>query len=368
MIATGPKVAIVHDALVTFGGAERLASHMCEAFPDAPVFTSVYIPDMTYPAFRTRSIHTLPGSKTVTSEKRMKMLLPLWVLGFRFLDLSKFDIVLSSTTYAAKFINDNIDHACYCHAPTRFIWKPEVYSRSSLPVAAGTFAFISKLSRVLRRIDSLVMQKIPRIATNSRNTAGEILSAYRRSAKVIHPAIRIADYHAGTGERSYYLCVSRLISYKRIDLAVAACKALSRDLLIVGGGPEEASLRTIAGKRTRFLGRISDHKLRELYAGCRGLIFPGHEDFGMAPLEAQAAEAPVIAFGAGGALETVIDGETGVFFRQQTVESLIEAIRKFETLKFDPLAIRSAVERFDVERFKTEIRRFALQQSGSSAL
>ncbi len=291
----------------------------------------------------------------------MKVLLPLWVLGFRLLDLSKFDIVLSSTTYAAKFINNNIDHACYCHAPTRFIWKSDVYSESSLPVGAGIFAFINNLSRISRRIDCKVMQKIPRIVTNSRYTASEIFIAYRRAAKVIHPAIRISDYQLGTGDRPYYLCVSRLICHKRVDLAVAACRALGRDLLVVGGGPEEASLRTIAGQRTYFSGRISDHKLRELYAGCRALIFPSHEDFGIVPLEAQAAGAPVIAFGAGGALETVIERETGVFFPQQTVESLIEAIRKFETLKFDPMEIRRAVQRFDVERFKTELRRFVLQ-------
>jgi len=360
-----PRLAIVHDALINAGGAERTVTYMCEAFPEAPVFTSVYLPERTYAEFRARQVHTLPGASWVRTERLGKQLFPLWVLGFRQLDLSAFDMVLSSTTWCAKYIRPpaQVDHACYCYAPFRLLWKPGAYSPDSLPVNQTMNRLLGLIRPLLRRLDFQVMQGISRIATSCRNMAAEIYACYRREARVIYPPIRVSDYQEGNGAGGYYLCVSRLMSHKKIDLAIRACQQLARQLVVVGDGPELPRLKALSDHTIHFSGRVTDIVLRELYANCRAVIFPSHEDYGLVPLEAQASGRPVIVYGAGGVLETVIEDLTGVFFREQTVEQLIEAIQKFEKMQFNPQAIRQAVQRFDVEHFKSELREFVLNPS-----
>lgn len=360
-----PRVAIVHDALINAGGAERAVAYMCEAFPEAPIFTSVYLPERTYPEFRTRQVQVLAAARWVRTERRAKQLFPLWVLGFRQLDLSGFDVVLSSTTFGAKYIRPPAQtrHACYCYAPFRLLWKPEAYSPDSLPVNL-TLGRLLKLTRpLLRRLDFYAMQGISRIATSCRNMAAEIYACYRRKARVIYPPIRLSDYQEGTQAGDYYLSVSRLMSHKRIDLAIQACQQLGRRLVVVGDGPELPKLKVLSDPTIQFAGRVTDAKLRELYANCQAVIFPSHEDYGLVPLEAQASGRPVIACAAGGVLETVVENQTGVFFREQTVEAVIEAIQRFEKLQFNPPVIRQAVQRFDVEHFKRELRNFVLNPS-----
>jgi glycosyltransferase involved in cell wall biosynthesis len=356
------RIAIVHDALVNTGGAERTMTYMCETFPEAPVFTSVYLPERTYPEFRARQVHVLPGARWVHAEQRAKQLLPLWFLGFRQLDLSSFDVVLSSTTFAAKYICPPVQtrHACYCYAPFRLLWKPETYSPDSLPFNSGLLWLIRPL---LRRLDFQVMQAIPRIATSCRNMVAEIYACYRREARVIHPPIRLSDYQVGARTGDYYLSVSRLMSHKRIDLAVQGCQQLGRRLVVVGYGPELPKLEALSDQTIQFVGRVTDAKLRELYTNCRAIIFPSHEDYGLVPLETQASGRPVIAFAAGGVLETVVENQTGVFFKEQTVEAVVEAIQRFEKMQFNPQAIRHAVQRFDVEYFKCALRDFVLSPS-----
>jgi len=352
----------VHDALVNAGGAERTVTYMCETFPEAPVFTSVYLPERTYAEFQAREVHTLPGASWVHTERRAKQLFPLWVLGFWQLDLSGFDVVLSSTTWCAKYIHPpaQVDHACYCYAPFRLLWKPETYSSDSVPINDRVLGVVRPL---LRRLDYQAMQGIPRIATSCRNMAKEIYACYRREARVVYPPIRVSDYHEGNGTGGYYLSVSRLMSHKKMDLAIRACQQLGRRLVVVGDGPELPRLKALSDHTVYFTGHVADNMLRELYANCRAVIFPSHEDYGLVPLEAQASGRPVIAYAAGGVLETVVEDKTGVFFREQTVEAVIDAIQRFEKMRFDPQAIRQAVQRFDVQHFKRELREFVLNPS-----
>lgn len=357
-----PRVAIVHDALVNTGGAERSVTYMCQAFPDAPIFTSVYLAERTHKEFRSKHVQVLPGSRFVRTERRAKQLFPLWVLGFRQLDLSGFDVVLSSTTFCAKYIRPpaQTPHACYCYAPFRLLWKREAYSPDSLPVNPTLSKSLDLIRPLLRRLDFYAMQGVSRIATSCQNMATEIYACYRREAQIIYLPVRVSDYQIGSGAGDYYLTVSRLISHKRVDLAILACQCLGRPLVVVGDGPDLPTLKALSDQTVKFVGQVTDVTLRKLYANCRAVIFPSNEDYGLVPLEAQASGRPVIAYGSGGALETVVENQTGIFFKQQTVESVIDAIQTFEKMRFDPEAIRQAVQRFDVESFKRELREFVL--------
>ena len=359
----GIKIAIVHDALINAGGAERTVTYMCEAFPEAPLFTSAYFPDSTFSTFHTRQIHTLPGSQWVHTEHGAKRCLLLWLWGFWRLNLSGFDVVLSSTTFGAKHIRPPAatPHVCYCYAPFRWLWKPEVYSADSLPVNRGLAAASALLRSPLRRLDFQAMRGVSRIATSCQNMAREIEACYRRDAQVIYPPICLSDYNVDNRNSGYYLSVSRLISHKRVDLAIQACRQLGRRLVVVGDGPELTMLKSLANQTTHFVGRVTDTELRDLYAGCRAVIFPSHEDYGIVPLEANASGRPVIAYKAGGVLETMIENETAIFFEEQTVESVAEAIQRSERIQFDPQTIRQAVQRFDVEYFKANLREFVLK-------
>lgn len=362
-----PRVAIVHDALVNTGGAERVVTFLCEAFPDAPLFTSVYLPDRTYAEFRDRQVHVLPGASRARSETDTKRLLPLWLWGFRRLDLSQFDVVLSSTTFAAKHIRPprGVRHVSYCYAPFRLLWKPDAYDPSSLPVGALMQRALGVARPMLRAWDKRAMDRVSAVATTCRNMARAIADAYGREAEVIYAPVRLSDYRLGAGPGDYYLTVSRLISHKRVDLAVQACRQLGRRLVVVGDGPELDRLRALADDHVTFAGLVDKASLVDLYAGCRALLFCSEEDYGLAPIEAQASGRPVIAYGAGGALETVIDGQSGIFFDEQTTESLVSAIGRFETQRFSPSRVRESVARFDVAPFIRQIRDFVVTANGA---
>lgn len=357
---SGLRVAIVHDALVNMGGAERTLAFMCETFPNAPVFTSVYFPERTYSEFRARQVNILPGSRGVRDERRAKQLFLLWVMGFRRLNLSAFDVVLSSTTFAAKYVR-HPRHYCYCYAPFRWVWKPQSYSPDSLPIGRDWNVGLSLARPFLRRIDFQAMRQVRHVATSCQNMIREIRECYKREARVIYPPVRLSDYTWDEMAGDYYLTVSRLISHKRVDLAIQACGKLGRKLIVVGDGPELAPLKAISSQQVQFVGSVTDVQLRELYAHCRAVIFPSHEDYGIVPIEAQASGRPVIAYGFGGVLETVIENQTGIFFKEQTVEAVVEAVQRAEQTPFDPYVIRQSIQKFDVENFKSELLRFVAE-------
>lgn len=352
------RIAIVHDALVVAGGAERLTAILSLTFPDADIYTSAYLSEKTYPYFKTKKIHTLPGARLVKDESQFKRLFPLWFLGFRGLDLSGYDLVISSSTYLAKFLRTPKcgKHICYLHSPFRFLWKRESYSPESLPFNRLVMSAIDLVSPLIQKLDKHYTDQISYLITNSQNTANFIHKVHNRDAEVIYPPVEVNQYRINTKRKDYYLVVSRLISYKRIDLAIRACEQTHRKLLVVGDGPERGPLQNITGEYTSFIGKIGDEELKKLYAEARGLIFPGMDDFGMTPIEAQASGCPVIAFHAGGAIETVIENETGVFFQHQTVADLIAGLDRFEKINFDPQSIRQLAMRFDVSVFQSKMR------------
>jgi len=354
------RIAIAHDALVVAGGAERLTAILSQTFPDADIYTSAYLPEKTYPYFKTKKIHTLPGALLVKSERQFKRLFPLWLLGFRGLDLSGYDLVISSSTYLAKFIRTPKcgKHVCYLHSPFRFLWKRKSYSVESLPFNRLVIAAIDLIRPMIQQLDKHYTNQISYLITNSQNTASFIRKVYGRDAEVIYPPVEVNQYNIASERKDYYLVVSRLISYKRVDLAIQACEQMHRKLLIVGDGPELEPLQRVAGEYTEFLGKVGEKALKKLYSEARGLIFPGMDDFGMTPIEAQASGCPIIAFHAGGAIETVIENVTGVFFQNQTVADLIAGLERFEKIYFDAQNIRQAAMRFDVSVFQKKIRGF----------
>ncbi len=354
------RIAIVHDALCVSGGAERLVLWMAKAFPEAPIYTSVYLPSGTFAGYQQLDVRQLPFARMISTERQFKLLFPLWLYLIQRLDFNEFDVVLSSSTYLAKFIRPApaVKHACYLYAPFRLLWKPESYTADSLPTPEGTSGLVKGVVPLLRKWDLKRTREIPRLATSCRNMADEIQKVYGMPSTILYPPVEVPQELPAHDRGDYYLSVSRLISHKRVDLAVQACVRSGRKLVVVGDGPEREKLEQMADSGVSFTGRVSDEQLKQLYRGAKGLIFPSYEDYGIVPLEAQSWGVPVIAFGRGGVLETVQEDISGVFFDDQHVDVLIDALDKFETVSFDPHQIRQWVAKFDVTSFTDGLRDF----------
>ena len=275
-------------------------------------------------------------------------------------DLNDYDIVLSSSSCCAKGVitNPRSVHICYCHTPMRYAW--EYFFEYTEHMHGIKLKVISYLMTLIRMWDAISANRVDFFIANSQNVANRIRKHYHRDAKVINPPIDTNYFTIDETVKSedFYLCVSRLVKYKRVDLAVQACNKLGRKLVVIGQGAELDYLKSIAGSTVDILGRQSDDVVRDYYRRCKALIFPGEEDFGMIPLEVQACGRSVIAYGRGGALETVIDGRTGLFFRNQTVDSLVDAIKHFETLTIDGNFCRSNSLRFSSDRFLEEMKSY----------
>ena len=350
------RVAIVHDYLNQPGGAEKVVEVFVEMFPGAPVFTSVYDPDAMPAVWRDVDVRTSFMQRLGPRLKVAKALLPLYPLAFESFDLSEYDLVLSSTTAFAKGVltRPGTAHVCYCNNPTRFLWTYGDYvARESLP--PGSRFVLPVVASALRVWDFAAAQRVDHFVAGSHNAARRIAKYYRRDSEVLQAPIDVNAYTPAPDEvADYFLVVSRLQSYKRLDLAVEACSRLNVPLLVIGDGPDRPRLESLAGPSVRFLGRVSNEEAVHHLARCRALIFPGEEDFGLTPLEAQASGRPVIALRRGGALETVREGETGVFFDEASIESLIEALRTFHD-DFNPQVLRANAARFDKQPFKQRL-------------
>lgn len=275
------------------------------------------------------------------------------------LDLSKYDLVISSSSGYAKGVQTPLDtvHVCYCHTPMRWAWSYENYANRE-SFGRSQRALLPLFVRGLRYWDEQASRQPDHFVANSKTVAERIQRVYKRSAEVIHPPIDTNRFHTSSSVDDYYVVLSRLVSYKRIDLAVRACTERNKHLIVIGDGPDRKKLEEIAGESVRFIGRASDEKVENTIARCRALIFPGEEDFGMAPLEVAAAGRPTIAYRAGGARETVIENVTGLFFDQQTPESLGDAIENFEKLTWSTEALRRHAEGFGVPVFQERFRSF----------
>lgn len=346
------KVAIVHDDLVQWGGAERVLLGLCEIFPQAPIFTSVF--DRTNSTllryFGTKKIHTSFMQKIPGWKKLYKALLPLYPLAFEQFNFDEYDLVISHTTRFAKSVITKPEtlHLSYVHTPPRFLWNFSGMNENKL----GQILF-SKM-RIFDRISSA---RVDHFLAGSKNAAGRISKVYRRDSALVYPFIDIKRFGNIEGfDGGYFLVIARLNRYKRVDLAIKACMSLNYPLKIAGIGPELEKLKRIADKNVEFLGNVEDDVLTLLIAGAKALIIPGIEDFGLTSLEAQAAGKPVIAYKFSGVSETVIDNQTGFLFDYQTIDCLIEKIKDIEKTKIDPTLCKQNAGRFSKENFKDNFR------------
>ncbi|HEX6290506.1 MAG TPA: glycosyltransferase [Herpetosiphonaceae bacterium] len=359
------RVAVVHDYLNQYGGAERVLEALHELFPDAPVYTSIYDPTAMPAHYRDWDIRTSWMQRMPGWRKHFRKYFLLYPSAFESFDLSAYDLILSSSSAYAKGIipRPGAAHVCYCHTPMRFGWRTGSYlERESIGGCASQA--LSLLLTYLRTWDVVSSQRVDAFIANSREVAGRIQRYYRRSAAVIPPPVDLAPYVAAEPE-DFYLTGGRFVPYKRIDLVVQACTALKLPLVVFGSGRDQPKLEALAGPNVRFVGRVSDAELQDLYRRCRAYITAGDEDAGIQPVEAMAAGRPVIAYAAGGVRETVIEGVTGCFFYEQTAAALAVALAQSRTLRFDALTIRRHAEQFSRERFKARIMDVIEQQVGA---
>ena len=354
------KTALVHDYLAQAGGAERVAEAFHTLFPEAPLYTSVYDPTATLPGFAAMDIRTSFLQRWPFSSRRFhKLALPYYPAAFERFNFSGYDLVLSSSSSFAKGIITPPEtcHICYCHTPSRFVWRQQEYLAQTRSARAAS-SLISAFVNSMRSWDVESAQRVDYFIANSYNVARRIRKFYRRDvAAVIYPPVETSKFAPVAAEEvgDHFLVVSRLLSYKRIDLAVQACTRLNLPLRVVGIGPDLAPLKRLAGPTIQFLGRLPDEQVVSELARCKALIFPGEEDFGITPVECMASGRPVIAYGAGGALETVIDKETGLFFPEQTVDSLAGVLAKIDNYTFCTETLQAQATHFDTAVFEQQL-------------
>lgn len=363
-----PKIAIIADWLTNMGGAEMVILAFHEAFPDAPIYTSVYNPDKM-PAFAGLDIRTTYLQRLPKFLRNLHKFFPmLRVHAFRKLDLSEFDIILSSSSAEAKQVRKTRPgqiHICYCHTPIRYYWSH--YKEYKADPGFGKLNWLVRLAMPLlvpslKRADYKAAQEVDYFIGNSTTVRDRIEKYYNRKAEVIFPPVSTKRFSPSKQRGDYYVALSRHIPYKRLDLAIAAANELNVSLRVFGTGSERAKLEAMAGPTVKFFEGSPDPKhqaeIEEAFTHGKGYIFPAEEDFGISPVEAMAGGTPVIAYGVGGARDIVTDGETGVFFDKQTVEDVVGAIKRAETLKFSPTILNNRAKRFDKTLFVVKIKNF----------
>jgi glycosyltransferase involved in cell wall biosynthesis len=353
------KIAMVHDYFTQLGGAEKVAEELYNMLPNADLFATVALKNKMPETLRNVPVRTSWMQKLPKMSEYYRLYFPLYPVAVRSLDLSGYDLVISSSSGYVKGVRASSDaiHVCYCHTPMRWVWSFDSYSaRESF--GAGVRAVLPTLIRGLRSWDEGAARQPDHFVANSKTVAARIQRAYGRSAEVIVPPIDIHRFRPSKERGDYYVVLSRLVPYKRIDLAVNACTKLGRKLVVIGSGTALESLKAQAGPTIQFLGRASDDEVEFYVARCRALIFPGEEDFGMAPVEVAAAGRPTIAFRGGGAMETVVEDMTGVFFDEQTTEALVDAMERFEKREWSSSLIRRHAEGFSAEVFRERFTKF----------
>jgi glycosyltransferase involved in cell wall biosynthesis len=351
-----PRVAVVHDWLTIPGGSEQVVLELLEMFPQAELFTSVYDPSPWPPQITERRVHSSFLNRIPGATRHYPKLLPLMNRAFRSFDLSSFDLILSSSHACAKNVRTPAGtlHVCYCHTPMRYAWEESFLDGEE--VAGAVRLLLPPLLSWLRRQDLAGASGPDVFVANSRHVADRIARFYGRTAEIVNPPVDV-DHFLGLPRSpgDFYLTFGRVVPYKRVDLAVAACSRVARPLEVAGDGRALDTVRAAAAEHTNFLGNVTAVDRDRLLSGARALLFPGEEDFGIVPVEAQAAGVPVIAYGVGGAAESVLDGRTGVLFEEQTVDGLVSAIDRFEALDLDEEVVRENARRFGRERFRAEM-------------
>ena len=361
------QVAIVHDWLNQRGGAEAVLSALVELFPEAPVYTSIYWPASLPAAFREWDIRTTWMDRLPAIHRHHQPYLLLYPLAFGGLRLDGYDLVISnkSAFCLGVKVSPGTRHLCYCLTPTRFVWDYDTYvgREEASRVARG---MVRPFLGWLQRWERAAAGRVDTFVSISHEVQARVRRDYGRESTIIYPPVDTERFVAAEAHDDYFLVVSRLVPYKRIDLAVQTFTELKLPLWIAGKGRDQARLQAMAGPSVRFLGPVSDDELGRLLARCRAFVFPGKEDFGIAPVEAMAAGRPVIAYAGGGALETVAEGATGTFFDQHTQASLAEAVHRFEAAAFDPVTIRAYARQFDVKVFKAQMQAIIENELGGA--
>jgi glycosyltransferase involved in cell wall biosynthesis len=344
----------VHDYWVHLRGGERVFLALASMFPRSDFYTLVSSqsglpPEMAKLHMRSSMLGRLPGSA-----RHFRALLPLYPIAARSLDLRAYDLVISSSSGFCHGVRTQGVHICYCHAPLRYAWNmyAETLARQRSPLVRAALGVT--LSRI-RQTDYRAAQRVTRYVANSQTVQQRIAEYYHRDSVVVHPFVDTTRFYPAGSPEGYYLVVSQLQAYKRVDLAVAACTTLRLPLLVVGEGPQRSQLEHLAGPTVRFLGHVDDSRLAELYSHCRAFLQCGEEDFGIAALEAQACGRPVIALGVGGARETVVHSVSGLCFAQPDVEAVIDAIKQAQVIHWDPAEVRASAERYDEAHFRANM-------------
>jgi len=353
-----PRVALVCDFLHKMGGAQKTLAAICELYPNAPIYCTIYNEKGTRGIFKKHQIFTTSlQNSPAYLRKHSKFLINKYTRAIEEHDLSKYDIVISSNdSYAHGVITKpETFHLCYCHTPTRYLWDwtNEYLGENNIGWEAKGL-YVRRILHRYRIWDRVAADRVDKWLANSDHVKKRIAKYYRKDSDVLHPPVETSKIKMATESPSdYYLIVSRLEPYKRIDLAIQACNKLKKKLFIIGEGSARSSLENIAGLTIKFLGQQSDEKVYEFYRDCRAFIFAGEDDFGITPVESMAAGRPVIAYGRGGALETVVQNETGIFFEESSVKSLEKAILELDVKYYniDPKRCRQQAEMFSKEKF-----------------
>ncbi|WP_248927134.1 glycosyltransferase [Paenibacillus hamazuiensis] len=355
------RVAIVHDYLNQMGGAERVVAVLHQMFPQAPIYTTIVDRERLMKELKDADIRTTWMQKIPGILKRFKLFFWLYPFAVQSMNLRGYDLIISSSSAYAKGapVGRDAIHICYCHTPMRFAWDFSTYMEG-MKVPRLVKWIAQSMVLPLKLWDKAKSRGIHHLIANSSVVQKRIKDHYGLSSTVIFPPVGVSRFHVAERRNGggYFLIVSRLVSYKRIDLAVEACTKANKQLVVIGDGPDRERLQKLAGPTVQFLGRLPDIQVVQYMKMCRALIFPGIEDFGITPLEANACGRPVIAFRGGGALDTIIPGLNGQFFAEQKAESLAEVIAQFDEANWDPVTIRRHAEKYDEARFIRELSAF----------
>ncbi|MEI8143570.1 MAG: glycosyltransferase [Candidatus Berkelbacteria bacterium] len=352
------NIALVHEWIVNFAGSEKVLQALAEMYPQADIFTTVYDREKV-PEFANRNVVTSFLQNIPFVKSRRELLIPFAPFAFEQFDLSKYDLVISSTTMAAKGIitKPSTLHISYCHTPPRYLYEPNLDPRAQ----KGAFSWLrNKTMHDLRLWDKVASDRPDVYIANSRYVSNRITKYYKKDSTVIYPPVSVDRYFPAKVEdkKDYYLFVSRLVDYKRCDIVIEAFNDLGYPLKVIGYGSDEGSLQSKAKDNIEFLGGKFGEELAKYFREAKALVFAAEEDFGIVPVEALASGIPVIAYGVGGATESVEDGETGVFFDEQTSDSIVSAVKKFEKMKIEPQKCVKAAANFSKEIFKHKMSDF----------
>lgn len=352
--SNGMRVAVVHDWLTGMRGGEKVLEALLGLYPQAELFTLVHNRGSVSPAIEGRPVHRSFVGRLPLAATRYREYLPLFPFAIEQFGFDRFDLVVSSSHCAAKsvVVPGRTPHVCYCHSPMRYAWDQfEAYFGEARVGRAGS-AVLRRVMAALARWDRSTGGRVDRYVANSQYVAGRIGRYYNRVAEVVYPPVDTEYFTPEpAGPRTHYLIVSALVPYKRVDIAVEACRALGRPLIVAGDGPDRARLEAAAGDAATFVGTRTTSEIRDLYRSARAVLLPGEEDFGIVPVEAQACGTPVVALGRGGALETIVDGRTGVFAADGSSDAFARAIERSEQIAWDAAALRANAERFSHQAF-----------------